>query len=159
MAGSGKYGFRLLGILLFAATVLPASVASAAKAPPFEGKWAYANKCGSGHYLGINLRQSGDRVSGNWSEGTNVHGGDGKLEGQLRGKKLYVRYCSDDEEVGYADCPEFSGDEDYFRVDRGMLVRYKKYGSSYVRTVALYPDVIGKDVPLVEECLDEEGGP
>lgn len=162
MIGSEKYGLRLLGVLLFAATVLTtscSSAASAAKVSQFAGKWAYAKKCDSGHYLGLDIRQSGDRVSGDWSEGTNARGSDGKLEGQVRGDKLYVRYCSDDGEVGYAACPEYSGAEDYFLIDKGTLVRYQKYGSSYRRGVTLHPDGAGKDVPFDTECMDMEDTP
>jgi len=162
MVGSEKCGLRLLGALLFAATMLTTScstAASGAKVPQFAGKWAYAKKCDSGHYLGLDLQQSGDRVSGDWSEGTNSRGSDGKLEGQVRGDKLYVRYCSDDGEVGYAACPEFSGDEDYFRLDAGKLVRYQKNGSSYRPGVALHPDGPGKEVPFDNECMDMKDTP
>ncbi|QNH22922.1 hypothetical protein HEP73_03871 [Xanthomonas sp. GW] len=162
MIGSGNYGLRLLGVLFFAATVLTAacsSAASAAKVPPFAGKWGYAKKCDLGHYLGLDLQQSGDRVSGDWSEGTNARGSDGRLEGRVRGNKLYVRYCSDDGEVGYAVCPEYSGAEDYFLIEQETLVRYQKYGSSYRRGVALHPDRPGKEVPFDKDCMDMEDSP
>lgn len=162
MIDSEKYGLRLLGVLFFAVTLLTtscSSTASAAKVPSFAGKWAYAKKCDSGHYLGLELQQSGDHVSGDWSEGTNARGSDGKLEGQVRGDKLYVRYCSDDGEVGYAACPNYSGAEDYFLIDKDTLVRYQKYGSSYRRGVVLHPDGPGKEVPFDKDCIDKEDSP
>lgn len=162
MVGSEKHGARRLVALLLAATVLISGCSSAAPATQisqFAGKWAYAKKCDSGHFLGLDLQQNGDRVSGDWSEGTSAHGSGGKLEGRVREDKLYVRYCSDDGEVGYAACPEFSGNEDYFRIDKGTLVRYQKYGSSYRRDVALHPDGAGKDVPFDTKCMDKEDMP
>ncbi|MBO9834779.1 hypothetical protein [Xanthomonas phaseoli] len=133
-----------------------ASSASASKAPSFSGEWAYAKKCDLGHYLSLHLQQSGDRVTGDWSEGTNVRGSDGKLQGQIRDGILYARYCSDDGEGGYSVCPAFSGPDDQFRFENGVLVRYQKYGSDYRRSVALHPDVAGKDVPFDRQCTDSE---
>ena len=157
MIGVEKYGLRLLGVLIFATTVLTtfsADAADAADIPQFAGQWGYAKQCGSGHYLGLEIQQSGDRVTGEWREGTNARGGGGKLEGQVRGDKLYLRYCSDDEERGYAACPDYSGAEDYFLIDGETLVRHQKYGSSYRRGVALHPDGPGKKVPFDKNCTE-----
>ncbi|MXV11149.1 hypothetical protein DYQ93_08955 [Xanthomonas sp. LMG 8992] len=136
-----------------------AGSASASKLPLFSGEWAYAKRCDLGHYLSLHLKQHGDRVTGDWSEGTNVRGSDGQLQGQVRGGRLYVRYCSDDGERGYATCPAFSGPEDQFQLENGQLVRYEKYGSDYRRTVALYPDIEGKEVPFDQQCADQDDEP
>lgn len=133
-----------------------ASSASARNAPSFSGEWAYAKKCDFGHYLSLHLQQHGDRVTGDWSEGTNLRGGDGRLQGQVRGTTLFVRYCSDSEEKGYAACPAFSGPDDQFRLENGQLVRYQPYGSDYRRSVALHPVTAGKEVPFDKECADPE---
>jgi hypothetical protein len=122
----------------------------------FSGEWGYAEKCDSGHYLGLHLQQHGDRVTGDWSEGTNVRGSDGQLQGQVHGAVLYVRYCSDDGEKGYAVCPAFSGPDDQFRLENGQLVRYQKYGSDYRRDVVLHPDIAGKELPFDKDCMDSE---
>lgn len=95
---------RMLGLGLVARVVAMglitscAGSASASKLPLFSGEWAYAKRCDLGHYLSLHLKQHGDRVTGDWSEGTNVRGSDGQLQGQVRGGRLYVRYCSDDGE-------------------------------------------------------------
>ncbi|MCC8445426.1 hypothetical protein [Xanthomonas translucens] len=133
-----------------------ASSASASKAPSFSGAWAYAKKCDLGHYLSLHLQQHGDRVTGDWSEATNAHGNDGQLQGQVRGDTLYVRYCSDDGGKSYAACPAFSGPDDQFRLENGQLVRYQKYGSDYLRSVALHTYIAGKEVPFDKDCTDSE---
>lgn len=73
----------------------------------------------------------------------------------MRSGKLYVRYCSDDGEAGYEACPNFSGEEDYFVLKKGALVRYQKVGNTYKRDVALLPDTKGKQIPS-EACTDME---
>ncbi|WP_369934491.1 hypothetical protein [Xanthomonas tesorieronis] len=133
-----------------------AGFAFASRPSAFSGEWAYAKKCDLGHYLSLHLQQHGDRVTGDWSEGTNVRGSDGQLQGRVRGTTLYVRYCSDDGEKGYAACPAFTGPDDQFRLENGQLVRYEKYGSDYRRTVALHPDIAGKELPFDKDCRDAE---
>ncbi|WP_244298149.1 hypothetical protein [Xanthomonas prunicola] len=156
---TGNYRLRPLHTLLSVAMVLATSCSSAApaaKAPSFSGTWGYAKKCDSGHFLGITLEQHGNHVTGDWSEGTNSRGGDGKLEGDMREAKLYVRYCSDDGEAGYSACPVFSGNEDYFIFENGTLVRYQKYGSRYERDVVLHPSKKGQEVPFDTNCMEDE---
>ncbi|WP_115045830.1 hypothetical protein [Xanthomonas arboricola] len=143
-------------------TVIALSAACSNASPPagatvgnFANKWAYATACGSGHFLSVDLNQQKSHVTGDWSEGTNARGGGGKLEGDVRSGKLYVRYCSDDGEAGYEACPNFSGEEDYFVLEKGALVRYQKFGNTYKRDVALHPDIKGKQIPS-ETCADTE---
>ncbi|UXA55419.1 hypothetical protein M0D45_13915 [Xanthomonas prunicola] len=143
-------------VMVMALITSCATSASASKSPSFSGEWAYAKKCDLGHYLSLHLQQRGDRVTGDWSEGTNVRGNDGQLQGEVRGDALYLRYCSDDGGTGYSACPAFSEREDQFKLEKGHLIRYEKYGSSYRRTVSLYPDVPGKDVPYDKDCSDPE---
>ncbi|MCC4601831.1 hypothetical protein [Xanthomonas melonis] len=132
-----------------------ASPPTSARVDDFANKWAYATDCGSGHFLSMDLKQQEAHVTGEWSEGTNARGGGGKLEGDVRSGKLYVRYCSEDGEAGYEACPNFSGEEDYFVLDKGSLVRYQKFGNAYKRDVVLHPDVKGKQIPS-ETCADTE---
>ncbi|MBO9874472.1 MULTISPECIES: hypothetical protein [Xanthomonas] len=153
---------RLCLVALLVAMGLMTSSAGSAyarKSTTFSGEWGYAKRCDLGHYLGLHLRQHGDRVTGDWSEGTNAHGNDGQLQGEVRGGTLYIRYCSEDGGKSYAACPAFSGPEDRFRLQNGLLVRYRKYGSGYRRDVALHPSVAGKDVPFDQECMDQEDWP
>ncbi|SON95881.1 Secreted protein (fragment) [Xanthomonas citri pv. fuscans] len=75
----------------------------------------------------------------------------------MRNGKLYVRDCSDDGGAGHDACSTFSGEEDYFVLEQGALVRYQKFGSGYRRDVALRPDVEGQQIPA-EECAGTESG-
>ncbi|WP_372191620.1 hypothetical protein ACCQ21_02890 [Xanthomonas axonopodis pv. desmodiigangetici] len=134
-----------------------ASPPTSAAGAKFAGKWAYATQCGSGHFLSLDLHQQNNHVRGERSEGTNLRGGGGKLEGDVRNGKLYVRHCSDDGEVGYEACPKFSGEEDYFVLEQEALVRYQKFGSEYKRDVSLRPDVEVQPIPA-EKCADTEIG-
>ncbi|WIX26977.1 hypothetical protein PUV44_10995 [Xanthomonas arboricola pv. corylina] len=47
------------------------------------------------------------------------------------------------------------GEEDYFVLEKGALVRYQKFGDTYKRDVALHPDIKGKQIPS-ETCADTE---
>lgn len=156
-----RRGWRLSLVARVVAMGLMTSCAGSAyasKSTTFSGEWGYAKRCDLGHYLGLHLQQHGDRVTGDWSEGTNAHGHDGQLQGEVRGGTLYIRYCSEDGGKSYAACPAFSGPEDRFRLQNGLLVRYQKYGSGYRRDVALHPSVAGKDVPFDQECMDQDDG-
>lgn len=131
-------------------------VAFAHRTGGFSGSWSYAKRCDRGHYLSLDLQQNGDRVTGDWSEGTNIRGGAGQLQGEVRGDTLHVRYCSDDNEVGYSACPVFSEPEDRFRLEKGGLVRYQKYGAQYRRGVTLHRERAGHQVPLDHACQDPD---
>ncbi|SOO11267.1 MULTISPECIES: hypothetical protein [Xanthomonas] len=147
----------VLIVVALSAACCSASPAASAMDANLAKKWAYATRCDSGHFLSVDLHQQKNHVAGEWSEGTNARGGGGKLEGDMRNGKLYVRYCSDDGGAGYDACPTFSGEEDYFVLEQGALVRYQKFGSEYKRDVALRPDVEGQQIPA-EECAGTESG-
>ncbi|UIX75629.1 hypothetical protein ABFO19_03130 [Xanthomonas citri pv. glycines] len=162
MTAQKKVSKQIMRCMVMAAIALSSACSNAS--PPtspvgakFAKRWAYATQCDSGHFLSLDLHQQRNHVTGEWSEGTNLRGGGGKLEGDVRNGKLYVRYCSDDGEAGYEACPKFSGDEDYFVLEQGALVRYQKFGSEYKRDVALRPDVEGQQIPA-EKCADTESG-
>ncbi|MFO3707295.1 hypothetical protein ACI6Q5_20505 [Xanthomonas codiaei] len=95
--------------IALSAACADASPLAGARVDNFANKWASATACGSGHFLSMELEQQNAHVTGAWSEGTNARGGGGKLQGDVRSGQLYVRYCSDDGEAGYAACPNFSG--------------------------------------------------
>ncbi|HEY0504463.1 MAG TPA: hypothetical protein VGD42_13345, partial [Lysobacter sp.] len=94
----------------------------------FDGQWAYATKCGFGHFANISLKQTGSEMSGTWSEGTTLRGSDGLIKGTVRAGKLFIQYCGNDEASGYPVCPEFGGESDYFMRNGADLVRFQKYG-------------------------------
>lgn len=146
-------------IALAAALMLTTSCSTGGPAPPvngqqFTGNWSYGKACDSGHYVNLILNQTDGHVSGQWSAGTNIRGSDGQLNGVVRDDRLYVLYCSDDGEIGYEACPRFGGEEDYFVLRHGMLVRFMKYGADYRQDISLHPDVPGKEVPLDSDTCD-----
>ncbi|MEA9740011.1 hypothetical protein VDF74_13725 [Xanthomonas campestris pv. raphani] len=147
----------VLTAIALSAACSNASPPASAVGAKFAKKWVYATQCDSGHFLSLDLHQQNSHVTGDWSEGTDARGGGGKLEGDVRNGKLYVRYCSDDGEAGYEACPKFSGEEDHFVLEQGNLVRYQKFGAEYKRDVLLRPDVQGQQIPA-EECADTESG-
>lgn len=143
MLYSEKYRSLPVSTLPFMAILLTSScssVASTAESPPLSGNWEYTRSCGAVQFVGITLQQYTDRVTGDWSEGSGSRGGGGKLEGEVRGAKPYLRYCGDDGEAGYSACPTFSGSEDYFFLEKEVLIRYQEYGDPHERDIGLHPD-------------------
>jgi hypothetical protein len=125
--------------------------------PNFSGSWAFLKKCDSGHSVNLTIQQVGKQVTGDWSEGTNIRGGDGELKGDVRGAKLFVRYCATDGEGAMAACPSYEANEDYFVFRGEAIVRYQKYGSTYKEDVVLHRDDAGKSVPVdTSKCFDKE---
>ena len=122
----------------------------------FTGTWEYGKKCGFGHFVTISLKQSGDSVSGTWSEGTMVKGSDGQLTGKLRGNRLYARYCGHDEASGYSLCPEFDAESDYFVRQGSSLTRFQKFGHDYRKDIVLYRQE-NRDMARIdgEKCQNE----
>jgi hypothetical protein len=150
-------GSRVLAALLL--TISCSTDVSAQSSAPgiFAGNWSYAKTCGSGHYVNLTLNQRGGHVSGEWSAGTDIRGGDGQLEGQIRGGRLYVRYCSTGGEEGYEVCPRFGGDEDYFELEGGVLKRFVKYGTAYRQDISLHSYAPGEPVRLDNDGCDDAG--
>lgn len=139
------------------ACVLTSSCSTAATPQSnFAGSWAYIKKCDHGHSLNLTIEQTGEHVTGEWSEGTNLRGGDGKLKGNVRGGKLFVRYCSTDGEATMSVCPEYDDYEDLFELNETGLVRSRKSGSNYEKDVTLHRDDLGKDVPIDNNCYDKD---
>ena len=109
---------------------------------PFQGDWGFASHCGFGHYIGITLVQTGKTVSGNWSDGTNLRGSSGELTGEIRDKRLFVKFCSDNLEnnSAYKLCPEMEQVDDYFAIENGNLVWYGPLGDGLRRYAVLRKD-------------------
>ncbi|ALM84054.1 hypothetical protein [Bordetella sp. N] len=137
-----------LALFLATASLAPAYAATAAPAgmAPFEGKWSYADQKKFGHFADIAVEAgAGAEAAGHWSDGTRVAGSSGDLRGRLDGKKLYVRFCTDEAERGSTQCPAFDPDESAYLVRAGdKLVWYRKFGegktSEYKKYLELHRD-------------------
>jgi len=131
------------------------ALTTACSTPRFAGEWAYAKTCDRGHFVSLHLEQSGASVTGDWSAGTLLRGNDGQLQGRVRGNRLYVRYCSDDGGVGYQACPAFGPEDDYFTIEKGMLLRHQRFGAGFAPDIALQAAPAGKEVALDQNCYDD----
>lgn len=123
---------QALALLLATASLAPAYAATATPAglALFEGKWRYADEEKFGHFADIAVDTgTSAEATGHWSDGTRVGGSAGDLRGRLDGKRLYVRFCSEDAERGSTQCPAFEHDESAYLVRTGdKLVWYRKFG-------------------------------
>ena len=124
----------------------------------FSGTWNYEKKCGFGHFVTISLKQSGDSISGTWSEGTIVKGSDGQFAGKLRGNRLYVRYCGHDEASGYSLCPEFDAESDYFIHVGDSLIRFRMFGTAYREDISLHRQTSRNSERIDESACGDEAG-
>lgn len=158
---------RLLQRILFLsalAMVLSACVTHASDATPsnvFSGSWKYQQTCGSQHSATLTLHQAGDDVVGDWTDGTSVSGSDGSLKGSVRDGKLFVRYCGNDDQAGYAICPKYEAQEsDYFFHEGEDLVWYrmvgKKGANTFDRYVVLHAVIKGQSLLVDKHCSDNE---
>lgn len=96
-------------------------------------------------------------MTGDWSDGDQSFGSDGKLKGHLRDGKLFVRYCGNDAQAGYAVCPAYESNEtDYFVRQGDDLVWFqmtgKKGEGTFQKYVVLHPVVAGKPVATDDKC-------
>ena len=124
----------------------------------FSGTWNYEEKCGFGHFVTISFKQSGDPISGTWSEGTIVKGSDGQFAGKLRGNRLYVRYCGHDEASGYSLCPEFDAESDYFIHVGDSLIRFRMFGTAYREDISLHRQTSRNSERIDESACGDEAG-
>ena len=158
---------RLLKSILFMgalAIALSACVTRASDAAPsnvFSGSWKYQQTCGSQHSATLTLHHAGDDVTGDWTDGTSLSGSDGSLKGSIREGKLFVRYCGNDDQAGYAICPKYEPEEsDYFVPVGGDLVWYrmvgKKGANTFDKYVVLHAVIKGEPLPVDNHCSDHE---
>lgn len=130
-------GFRTRLTLTIACALTASCSTATTPTYKFTGSWSYARSCNQGHYVGMDFKQNGTQVTGDWSIGTDLRGNDGKLLGTVREDKLYVRYCSEDG-GGYEACPKFGDEDDYFVIRNGELVRYQRFGHGYKESMTLH---------------------
>ncbi len=112
---------------------------------PFDGNWIYEQSDGSRHVASVRLNHQGGEVDGDWSDGSARGSGVfGHLKGEVKGDKLFVRYCGGDDNSDYPVCPDYQKQEsDYFVRQGKALVWYRKDGAKYKRYVALHPQANG----------------
>ncbi|GAB3380814.1 hypothetical protein [Lysobacter fragariae] len=132
--------------LLFVAIATSACQSSAHRPGPsasstdgaFAGSWRYASGCENAHGAGFEIRQTGNTADGTWDEGTSVHAENGRFTGELRGRKLFLRFCTERPDApGKGICPDYR-DEDAYVIRRGdHLVWYRAWGSGFRKYIEL----------------------
>ncbi len=124
---------------------------------PFEGHWLYAQPCGWQHGAELRLLQTGSVVKGSWSDGHRVKVWGGELQGNVRGGKLFIRFCSDG---AWGDeshvCPELGSESAYFVRQGEALVWYTKKEEAFGEYVTLHRIAKGKHLPKDNKCPNEE---
>ena len=110
---------------------------------PFDGNWIYEQSDGSRHVASICHNHQGSEVDGDWSDGSARGSGIfGHLKEEVKGDKLFVRYCGGDDNSDNPVCPDYQKQEsDYFVRQGKALVWYRNDGAKYERYIALYPQV------------------
>lgn len=98
---------------------------SNAQQPFFTGTWSYSTQAGD--TVGgkeIVLKQTGDVVTGEWSEGISTGSvGNGKAKGYIKDGKLFLGYCSISG-TEYKTCPEYEEDKSYFIIKNNKMIEY-----------------------------------
>jgi hypothetical protein len=139
---------------------LACPVAASAADNGFNGRWAYEQTCGAQHVASVQLAQTGNQVSGKWSDGsTRGSGTSGQLEGSVANGKLFVRYCGDDENSDANVCPSFDSEtSDYFMRDGADLVWYRISDSGkkgdFDKYLVLHRVVAGQPAVKDDRCDD-----
>lgn len=151
----------LLGALVVGQIFCTAYATGTPKAKVFAGDWKYKQTCGYQHSATLTLTQTGEDVTGDWTDGTRLNGSDGSLKGRIRDGKLYVRYCGGDEHAGYAICPSYETEESgYFTRQGTDLVWYRRVGkkeeSIFEKYVVLHPVIKGKRLPVDDHCTADQ---
>lgn len=109
----------------------PAAENSTERAPQFAGDWSFSTDCNFGHYVTLSLEENAGVVTGEWTDGTNVRGSQGKLKGVVGAGRLDLQWCSEAEESGgYPLCPQYSKPEGYL-VRRDQALVWMKGATEY----------------------------
>lgn len=151
-------GLALSGSACSAQNERPTATKAATQADAFAGDWGFSTRCNRGHYVGVSFKREGDGYIGDWTDGTDLSGSDGKFEGRLRGKKLEYDACSQVEQRGgYEVCPNFTRKVGYFVREGEKLVWYQQYPKVTVRylTLSRQPALQVPSVDPAEVCDDE----
>lgn len=143
-----------LGVVVTAQAMVTGCALAASDA--YSGHWMYQQTCGWGHIATLDLEQTGNTVTGKWSDGTRVRGAEGSLEGELRDGTLYVRFCGIDESSGYSVCPKFDSEVTDHLIRRGSaLVWYQGSGKQFDEYLVLHPVLHGKTTVKDSNCSND----
>ncbi|WP_373753682.1 hypothetical protein [Neisseria weixii] len=98
---------------------------SNAQQPSFTGTWSYSTQTEDATGgKEIVLKQTGNTVTGEWSEGTSTGSvGNGKAKGYIKDGKLFLGYCSISG-TEYKVCPEYEEDKSYFIIKNNKMIEY-----------------------------------
>lgn len=143
-----------LGVVITTQAMVTGCVLAASDT--YSGHWMYLQTCGWEHVATLNLEQTGNTVTGKWSDGTRVRGSEGSLKGELRDGTLYVRFCGVDESSGYSVCPKFDSEITDHLIRRGSaLVWYQGSGKQFDEYLVLHPAVHGKATVKDSNCSND----
>jgi hypothetical protein len=133
----------------------PAATVDAPAAGLYVGEWAYGQSCGWQHSAHLRLRIADDGgIVGDWSDGTRVRGEHGELRGELRGDRLFMRFCR--EAVGEYACPRFGPVDSYLQRRGETVVWYRAYGTTHREYLTLHASIPGRPVPQDNRCPEED---
>lgn len=125
-----------------------------AAADQFEGDWYYGSDCDFGHYVSLGLKRSGRGYVGEWSDGTKVHGSDGRLRATPHGTKLQLAICGQEARSGFPVCPKYEDTTDVLEL-RGDHLVWRQGTGSYAHDYAVMHRQIG-DKAEIERCTDDD---
>jgi hypothetical protein len=142
-----------------AARASTASTGSASQGAALKGAWAYRSDCNLGHSAEFTVERTSPAVEGTWSDGTRNGGSQGRFKGEWRDGKLFVRFCSDDDERGgYPACPAYGDADAYVTPEGSKLAWYRASGTPaeghFERYVVLSRKPGSGDVPKDPQCKD-----
>jgi len=146
---------RRIYFVLFAGLAFSSSVVAQSS---FQGEWSYQQACGLRHTANLGLKQTSNKVTGQWDDGTKLRGDNGELLGSIRSGKLFVRYCNEDaQSSNFSTCPKFNpGDKpDYYVLDGDQLIWYQSFGNGYRKYLTLHRFTKGKKFPTVNYCPED----
>lgn len=121
----------------------------------FEGDWNYASGCANAFGKGLLIRQAGATITGTWHEGTTVRAETGEFVGQLRGRKLFLSFCTDrPEQPGEGICPDYREEDAYVVRSDDRLVLYRRWGSGFRKEMELARNGVATGDPA--DCGDSD---
>lgn len=108
-----------------AATADSRPVSSLERSKQIEGDWGYSTQCNQGHFITISLELRGQKLIGDWSDGTLLSGSDGQIEIETASGSLAAKRCGSDESSGLPLCPLLEDIGDRFQLRHDRLYWYQ----------------------------------
>lgn len=104
----------------------------------YAGEWAYTSSCNQGHYVTLDLRMDPVGIVGEWSDGTQLRGSQGKLHGVVAGSHLEVALCDEGGGgSGNSACPYFTEGQNSLELRGNSLVWRQRFGAAFTDYVTL----------------------